>query len=101
MTEAEEGDSADVMSSKGRGEGHGAVMVAALPDGSTSVSAMGVELMAGAVVLVDGEPMTIDEPRGDGLNKIGLTGVVGGKCCVMASWSKHLTSSAVDRSSGV
>ena len=85
------------------GDGQGAEMTAALPDGKTRVSA--AMLVATLVVLTDEEaPVTIEDPRGDGLKTGELSGdevAVGGRCCVMASCRRHFTSSAVDKSSGV
>jgi hypothetical protein len=81
-------------------------MTTAFPEGKTKVSELVdglAEALAVLPLLPDEEPMTIDDPRGEGL-KTGETGdelAVGGRCCVMASCSKHLTSSAVDKSNGV
>ena len=87
------------------GEGHGAAMVVAAPEGSTSVSP-GVAAAAAAPAPADAaatlaEPAAMEEPRGDGLKARTGGADAGGRCCVMASCSRHLTSSAHDRSSGV
>ena len=83
------------------GEGQGAEMTAALPEGKTRVSAA---KLVNAFELTEEAPVAIEEPRGEGLKTGELSGddvAVGGKCCVIASCKRHLTSSAVDRSSGV
>jgi len=67
------------------GDGQGAAMTAALPDGKTKVSGI-VEAAALADApegLVDEEPVAMEDPRGDGL-KAGKTDgeaeLLGGRC---------------------